>query len=116
MCLSQRCLATSEGSEGRRGAARLGSARHGTAELGSARRKHLFVYCCIIVGTCFKVTVLACSKYATVCMYVCMYVCMCVCMYVCMYVCMSIKCYLKLQSIEKCSGCVGCICRVPVRF
>jgi hypothetical protein len=33
---------------------------------GSAQRKHCFVCCCIIVGTCFEVTVLAWSKYATI--------------------------------------------------
>jgi hypothetical protein len=33
--------------------------RHGTADLRSARRKHRFVYCCVIAGTCFEVTVLA---------------------------------------------------------
>jgi hypothetical protein len=52
------CLGTSE--------ARRDAARHGTAELGSARRKHHFVYCCVIAGTCYEVTVLACSKYATI--------------------------------------------------
>jgi hypothetical protein len=31
----------------------------------SARRKYRFVYCCVIVGTCFDVTVLARRKYAT---------------------------------------------------
>jgi hypothetical protein len=36
------------------------------AELGSARRKNHFVYCCVIAGTCFKVTVLAWRKYATI--------------------------------------------------
>jgi hypothetical protein len=35
------------------------------AELGLAWRKHRFVYCCVIVGTCFNVTVLAWHKYAT---------------------------------------------------
>jgi hypothetical protein len=35
------------------------------ADLGSARRKHLFIYCCIIAGMCFDVTVLAQLKYAT---------------------------------------------------
>jgi hypothetical protein len=32
----------------------------------SAQRKHHFVYCCVIAGTCFEVTVLAWSKYATI--------------------------------------------------
>jgi hypothetical protein len=30
------------------------------------RRKHRFVYCCVIAGTCFDVTVLAWRKYATI--------------------------------------------------
>jgi hypothetical protein len=51
------CLATSE--------ARQGEVRLGTAELGSAQRKHHFIYCCVITGMCFEVTVLAWSKYAT---------------------------------------------------
>jgi hypothetical protein len=34
--------------------------RHGTA-----RRKHRFVYCCVIAGTYFEVTALAWRKYAT---------------------------------------------------
>jgi hypothetical protein len=40
------------------------SLRHG--ELGSARRKHCFVYCCVIARTCFEVTVLARRKYAII--------------------------------------------------
>jgi hypothetical protein len=40
----------------RQGDARRGATRHGTAEVGSARRKHPFVYCCVIAGTCFDVT------------------------------------------------------------
>jgi hypothetical protein len=36
------------------------------SRLGSARRKHRFVYCCVIVGACFDVTVLAWRKYATI--------------------------------------------------
>jgi hypothetical protein len=47
--------------------ARRGVTRHGTAELGSAQRKYHFIYCCIIAGTCFEVTVLAWCKYAIVC-------------------------------------------------
>jgi hypothetical protein len=35
------------------------------ARLGSARRKHRFVYCCVIAGACFDVTVLAWRKYAS---------------------------------------------------
>jgi hypothetical protein len=46
--------------------ARRGAIRHGTAELGSAQRNQLFVYCCVIAGTCFEVTVLAWRKYATI--------------------------------------------------
>jgi hypothetical protein len=34
--------------------------------IGTARRKHRFVYCCVISGSCFEVTVLAWSKYATI--------------------------------------------------
>jgi hypothetical protein len=55
------CLATDE--------ARRCATRHGTADLGSsrlARRKHRFVYCLVIVGACFDVTVLAWRKYATI--------------------------------------------------
>jgi hypothetical protein len=50
------CLATT-----RRGdATRLvhGSARFGSALLGTARRKHRFVYYCVIAGACFDFTVL----------------------------------------------------------
>jgi hypothetical protein len=53
-----RCLA--------RGVGR-GATQHYTAELGSARRKHRFVYCCVVAGTCFEVTVLAWRKYAIIC-------------------------------------------------
>jgi hypothetical protein len=49
-----------------RGDTRRCATRHGTAELGSARRKHRFVYCCVIVGACFNVIVFACGKYATI--------------------------------------------------
>jgi hypothetical protein len=52
------CLATNE--------ARRCATRHGTAELVWARRKHRFVYCCVIAGTCFDVIVLAWRKYTTV--------------------------------------------------
>jgi hypothetical protein len=57
------CLATNE--------ARRCATRHGTARLGSiwfcsARRKHRFVYYCVIVEACFDVTVLAFRKYATI--------------------------------------------------
>jgi hypothetical protein len=40
--------------------------RHGSAQLCSARRKHHFVYCCVIAGACFDVTVLAWHKYTTI--------------------------------------------------
>jgi hypothetical protein len=46
--------------------ARPDSSRLGSARLGSARRKHCFVYCCVIAGECFDVTVLAWRKYATI--------------------------------------------------
>jgi hypothetical protein len=36
------------------------------AEIVSGGRKHHFVHCCMIAGTCFEVTVLAWPKYATV--------------------------------------------------
>jgi hypothetical protein len=36
--------------------ARRCATRHGTTDLGSAQRKHRFVYCCVIVGTCFDVS------------------------------------------------------------
>jgi hypothetical protein len=52
------CLATNE--------ARRCATRHGSARLGSVRRKHRFVYCCVIVGAYFDVTVLAWHKYATI--------------------------------------------------
>jgi hypothetical protein len=42
-----------------------GDARIVTALLGSARRKHSFVYCCVIAGACFDVTVLAWSSLNT---------------------------------------------------
>jgi hypothetical protein len=47
------CLATNE-------------ARRCATRLGSARRKHRFVYCCVIVGACFVVTVVARRKYTTI--------------------------------------------------
>jgi hypothetical protein len=40
--------------------------RHDTAELCSARRKHRFVYCCVIAGTCFNVTILPWRTYFTI--------------------------------------------------
>jgi hypothetical protein len=46
--------------------ARRGDARLITARLGSALRKHRFVYCWVIVGTCFDVTVFAWRKYVTI--------------------------------------------------
>jgi hypothetical protein len=49
----------------RRGEAMRDSSRHGRAQLDSAQRKHRFVYCCVIAGTCFDVTVIAWRKYAT---------------------------------------------------
>jgi hypothetical protein len=42
------------------------SSRHGRAGLGSARKKHSFVYCCVIAGTYFEVTVFAYRKYAII--------------------------------------------------
>jgi hypothetical protein len=36
------------------------------AELGSARKKHRFIYCCLMVGAYFDVTLLAWHKYATI--------------------------------------------------
>jgi hypothetical protein len=54
------CLATNE--------VRRCATRHGTAGLCSARRKHHFVYCCIIAETCLDVTVLTRRKYATICL------------------------------------------------
>jgi hypothetical protein len=39
--------------------------RHFRPRLGSARRKHGFLYCCVKVGACFDVTVLAWRKYVT---------------------------------------------------
>jgi hypothetical protein len=45
---------------------RRGNARLVTAVLSSARRKHRLVYCCVIAGTYFDITVLAWRKYATI--------------------------------------------------
>jgi hypothetical protein len=50
-CLPQHCVERSQ----------RDSVRH-----GSAQRKHRSAYCCVIAGTCFEVTVLAWSKYATI--------------------------------------------------
>jgi hypothetical protein len=52
------CLATNE-------ARWCDSSRHSRPGLSSARRRHRFVYCCTIMGTCFDVTVLSWRKYAT---------------------------------------------------
>jgi hypothetical protein len=52
----------------RRGDVRRCATRHGTAEFGSAQRKHRFVYCCVIAGTCFDVPILTWRKYATICL------------------------------------------------
>jgi hypothetical protein len=67
------CLATNEArrcdarqGETRRGDAIRDSSRHSRARLCSARRKHLFVYCCVIAGTYFEDTVLAWRKYTTI--------------------------------------------------
>jgi hypothetical protein len=43
-----------------------GSVWFGSALLGTAQRKHHFVYCCVIMGACFDVTVLAWRKYTTI--------------------------------------------------
>jgi hypothetical protein len=56
---------------------------HGMAELGSAWRKHQFVHCCVIAGTCFGVTVLAWLKYATI-----------------PWICCYRKCFLKLSELS----------------
>jgi hypothetical protein len=45
---------------------RRSDATRWATRLGSARWKHRFVYCCVIAGACFDVTVLAWRKYATV--------------------------------------------------
>jgi hypothetical protein len=45
---------------------RLGSPRLGSAILGTARRKHRFVYYCVIAGAYFDVTILIWRKYATI--------------------------------------------------
>jgi hypothetical protein len=52
----------------RRGEAMPRDARLVTARLGSARKKHRFVNCCVIAGTCFGAAVLAWRKYATLLM------------------------------------------------
>jgi hypothetical protein len=52
------CLATNE--------ARQCDVISGSTRPCSAWRKHNFVYCCVIVGACFDVTVLAWRKYATI--------------------------------------------------
>jgi hypothetical protein len=38
----------------------------GSTLLSTARRKHHFVYCCVIVGACFDVTDLTWRKFATI--------------------------------------------------
>jgi hypothetical protein len=55
------CLATNE--------ERRCDAMRDSSRFGSARRKHRFVYCCVIAGACFDVTVLAWRKYATIYIY-----------------------------------------------
>jgi hypothetical protein len=45
---------------------RWGDARLVTTRQSSARRKHRFIHCCVIAGTCFDVTVLAWRKYTTI--------------------------------------------------
>jgi hypoxanthine-guanine phosphoribosyltransferase len=57
------CLATNE-------ARRLVTVRFGSVLLGSARRKHHFVYCCVIAGAYFDVTILAWRKYSTISLHV----------------------------------------------
>jgi uncharacterized protein YqiB (DUF1249 family) len=42
----------------------------GVERLVTTRRKHRFVYCYVIAGTCFDVTVLEWSKYATILIYI----------------------------------------------
>jgi hypothetical protein len=49
---------------------RLGSARLCSVLLCSAQRQHRFVYCCVIAGACFDVTVLAWRKYTTIYLYI----------------------------------------------
>jgi hypothetical protein len=44
----------------------FGSPRLGSAILGTARRKHRFVYYCVIAGACFDVTILTWRKFATI--------------------------------------------------
>jgi hypothetical protein len=71
------CLATNEAKrcDAMRGDARLVTAQLGSARLGSARigsnllgtEKTPLLYCCVIAGACFHVTVLAWRKYATIC-------------------------------------------------
>jgi hypothetical protein len=56
------CLATTRRGDATRWANRSGL---GSALLVSARRKHRFVYYCVITGACFDVTVLVWRKYAT---------------------------------------------------
>jgi hypothetical protein len=48
-----------------------GSVRLGSALLCTARSKHSFVYCCVIAGACFDVTVFVWRKYATLLLTVC---------------------------------------------
>jgi hypothetical protein len=48
--------------------------RHDRPRLGTVRRKHRFVYCCVIAGTCFEVTALAWRKYATIYIYIYIYI------------------------------------------
>jgi hypothetical protein len=57
------CLATKRRGDAMRWATR---SRLGSVLLGTARRKHRFVYYCVIAGACFDVTVLVWRKYATI--------------------------------------------------
>jgi hypothetical protein len=57
------CLATNET---RWCEAMLSNATRCATSYGSARRKHRFIYCCVIAGTCFEATALAWTKYATI--------------------------------------------------
>jgi hypothetical protein len=60
------CLATDEARRGGANDERLVTSQLVSARFESSRRKHCFIYCYIIAGACFDVTVLSWRKYATI--------------------------------------------------
>jgi hypothetical protein len=66
LATTRRGDATRRATRSRLGSVRFGSVRLSSVLLGTARRKHRFVYYCVIAGACFDVTVLTWRKYATI--------------------------------------------------